>query len=63
MKDDFMEIIAALNNIIYISDYITNKDKKYKKYKKRIEKMLQDTEDGYFVNYLDNPELYEDEGD
>lgn len=55
IKDDYLEILAALNNTLYISKYIINKGKKYKKDKKRIEKMLEDTENGKFVEYLKDP--------
>ena len=53
--DDYMEIVAAINNALYIGKYLINHDKKYKKDKKRILQMLDDTENGKFVDYVENP--------
>ena len=53
--DFYLDIIGALNNALYIGKYITNHDEKYKKDKKRIKKMLEDTENGLIGKYLTEP--------
>ena len=54
--DIYLDGVEALNNTLYISKYMINKDKKYKKDKKRVKKMLEDLENGNFSEYLKNPD-------
>lgn len=54
--DIYLDGIEVLNNALYIGKYMINKDKKYKKDKKRVKKMLEDLENGNFSEYLKNPD-------
>lgn len=54
MGADFLSLIECLNNALYIGKYLSKHKGTYKKDKKRIEKVLKSTEDGYFAKYMDS---------
>lgn len=52
MGSDFIDLLEALNNTLYIGKYLRHRKRSYKKDKKRIKKVLKSTENGMFVKYI-----------